>query len=72
MKEMGALFHKEWGGDLFKPLSHRVMLDVNGRTHQPSDTLFVLYTQSFNSSRSWLRKLIPWVGRGMGVNVIPV
>ena len=35
-----------------------------------STTHFVLCTQSFNSSRSWLRKLMHWEWRGMEVNFV--
>ena len=34
-----------------------------------STTFFVLCVQSFISSRSWSRQLMPWEGRGMGVKI---
>ena len=69
-KKYGGMISQEIKGELFQTLSHRVRPDVNGRTHKPSATLVVLYTQSFNYFRSWLRQLMPWVGRGMAVNVV--
>ena len=66
----GGMISQGIGGELSKPLSHRVRPDVNGRTHKPSATLVVLCTQSFNYFRSWLRQLMPWVGRGMAIHVV--
>ena len=68
---MGHDFARNKGGIYSNLWSNNVQPDFDERTHKLSTTLFFLYTQSFNSSRSWLRKLIPWEGRGMEADVIP-
>ena len=61
----GHDFIRNREGEIFKPLSQwRKSKCQRGKPIKMSTNHFVFCTQS---SRSWLRKLFPWDGKGMEV-----
>ena len=69
-QETGHDFTRNREGNYSNPWANRVKPNVIEGTHKLSTTHFVLCTQSFNSSISWLRQLMHWEWRGMAVNFI--
>ena len=56
--------------EIIQTLEPIVLSKCHERTHKLSTTHFFLCTQSFNSFRSWLGKLMHWEWRGMVINFI--
>ena len=67
---MAACFHKEYGGELVKLLSHRVRLDVNGETHKLTTTFFSSILNHSILPEERLRQLMSWAEQGMAVGFV--
>ena len=65
----GHNFTRKRGGKYSNPRANSVKRNVNERTHKISTTYFDLCTQSFNSSKSWLKQLMHGEWKSMAVKI---